>query len=128
MISSPAQDERSLAAGEIVESIDLPLPTEPTGSAFERLTRRHGVDLAIVSLCCVVRESGDMRFAFGAVGPRPFVVHTRQDAPLQDALKQASPISDLRGSEEYRRAMLPVLARRALTTALARLRGGPASA
>ena len=73
-----------LAPGEIVESIDLPLPTERTGGAFGRLTRRHGVDLAIVSVCCVARESGDVRFAFGAVGPRPFVVHdTGRTLPLR---------------------------------------------
>jgi CO/xanthine dehydrogenase FAD-binding subunit len=100
----------------------LPLPTGHTGGAFERLTRRHGVDLAIVSLCCVVRESGDMRLAFGAVGPRPFVVASRQDAALEDVLKHASPISDLRASEDYRTAMLPVLTRRAVNRAAARMR------
>ena len=110
-----------LAPAEIVESIDVPLPEEHTGGAFERLTRRHGVDLAIVNLCCVVHHSGDVRFAFGAVGPRPILVTSRQDAPIEDALKQASPISDLRGSDEYRAAMLRVLARRALHTATMRL-------
>jgi carbon-monoxide dehydrogenase medium subunit len=116
-----------LAPGEIVESIDLPMPTERVGSAFGRLTRRRGVDLAIVNLCCAVRESGDVRFAFGSVGPRPFVVHARQNAPLQDVLAHARPISDLRGSESYRLAMLPVLARRALKTALERLNQSPGS-
>ena len=115
----------SLARGEIVESIDLPLPPERTGGAFARLTRRHGVDLAIVSVCCVIRESGEVRFAFGAVGPRPFVVASRQDAPLDIVVKHASPISDLRASDEYRAAMLPVLARRALNTAKARLGNAP---
>jgi CO/xanthine dehydrogenase FAD-binding subunit len=110
-----------LAPGEIVESIDLPLPIEPTGSAFGRLTRRHGVDLAIVSVCCVARESGEVRFAFGAVGPRPFVIATRQDAPLADVMNDASPISDLRASADYRRAMLPIIARRTLIAALKRM-------
>jgi carbon-monoxide dehydrogenase medium subunit len=131
-----------LGSGEIVDSIDLPLPKERTGSAFGRLTRRHGVDLAIVNLACVVRESGDVRYAFGAVGPRPFVVITSlrrdemqagygwalRDAALQDVLKHARPISDLRASEEYRLAMLPVLARRALKTALERLNESSGSA
>ena len=117
-----------LARGEIVESIDLPLPTVRTGSAFGRLTRRHGVDLAIVNLCCVVRESGDVRFALGAVGPRPIAVNIRQGGSLEDLLRHVSPISDLRGSDEYRLAMLPVLARRALTTALDRMRRIPESA
>jgi carbon-monoxide dehydrogenase medium subunit len=111
----------ALAPGEIVESIELPLPTVPTGGAFGRLTRRHGVDLAIVSVCCVARESGEVRFAFGAVGPRPFVVVTRRDVPLDDVVKEASPISDLRSSADYRRAMLTVIARRTLNVALQRI-------
>lgn len=110
-----------LGPGEIVESVDLPLPAGRTGSAFQRLTRRHGVDLAIVSTCCVVHESGDVRFAFGAVGPRPFVVETHENARLEDIVKRASPISDLRASDEYRTAMLPILARRALNEAKMRL-------
>jgi carbon-monoxide dehydrogenase medium subunit len=115
----------TLAPGELVESVDLPLPKQRTGSAFGRLTRRRGVDLAIVNLSCVARESGDVRFAFGAVGPRPFAVNTRADAPLQDLLHHASPISDLRASADYRAAMLPVLARRTLAIAIDRLRNAP---
>ena len=111
----------ALAPDEIVESIDLPLPGEATGGAFGRLTRRHGVDLAIVSVCCVVRASGDVRFAFGAVGPRPFVVAARRDAPLDELMTHARPISDLRAGADYRLAMVPVLARRTLDAAVRRL-------
>ena len=110
-----------LAPGDIVESIDLPLPTELTGGAFGRLTRRHGVDLAIVSVCCVARASGEVRFAFGAVGPRPFVINSHHDAPIDDVLKDARPISDLRASTDYRRAMLAVITRRTLSAALQRM-------
>jgi carbon-monoxide dehydrogenase medium subunit len=111
----------TLAPGEIVHSVDLPLPTQPTGSAFGRLTRRRGVDLALVNLCCVVRESGDVRFGFGAVGPRAFAVEMRLGESLDRLFRDARPISDLRATAEYRRAMLPVLARRALNTALERM-------
>jgi CO/xanthine dehydrogenase FAD-binding subunit len=111
----------AIAPAEIVESIDVPLPEGRTGGSFQRLTRRYGVDLAIVSVCCVVRESGDAQLAFGAVGPRPFAVTSRQDAPIEEALTHATPISDLRGSDEYRAAMLAVLARRALNTAVERM-------
>lgn len=114
--------------GEIVESIDLPLPAELTGGAFRRLTRRHGVDLAIVSVCCVARASGDVRFAFGAVGARPFVITARRDAPIDDVLKDARPISDLRASADYRWAMLPVIARRTLDAALQRMHDSRARA
>jgi carbon-monoxide dehydrogenase medium subunit len=117
-----------LAAGEIVHSIDLPLPRERTGSAVGRLTRRHGVDLAIVNQISVVRQSGGARFGFGAVGPRPFAVEMRDGDALEPLFARASPISDLRASEEYRRAMLPVLARRAMNTARDRMKQARQSA
>ena len=111
----------ALQQGEVVQSVDLPLPAEPTAGAFERLTRRHGVDLAIVNLCCVVRESGTARFAFGAVGPRPILVECLRDTPVEDIVSRATPRSDLRGGADYRMAMLPILARRALKRATARI-------
>jgi len=117
-----------LAPGELVASIDLPLPVTRTGGAFGRLTRRHGVDLAIVCVCCVVRETGEARFAFGAVGPRPFVVTSRLDAPLDDVWTHARPISDVRANADYRLAMLPVLTRRALREAVGRMREAAAGA
>jgi CO/xanthine dehydrogenase FAD-binding subunit len=123
-----------LGPGELVDRVVLPLPDRPVGSAFARMTRRRGVDLATVSLCCSVAADGATRFAFGAVGPRPFVVDDetalladsrRSEADVHDALSRlaahASPISDVRGSAEYRRAMLLVLGRRALDRAHARL-------
>lgn len=113
----------ALSPGELVASIDLAAPVERTGSAFERLTRRRGVDLAIASVCCVVRESGEVRFAFGAVGPRPFAVSSRRGALLEEVLGHAQPISDLRAHADYRAAMLPVLARRALNAAESRMHG-----
>ena len=113
----------AVAPGEIVTSIDLPIPNRRMGSAFSRITRRHGVDLGIVSLCCVVRESGDVRFGCGAVGPRPFVVDSHRDAPLDDVVRHARVISDLRAGSDYRLAMLRVLARRSLDAAISRLRG-----
>jgi CO/xanthine dehydrogenase FAD-binding subunit len=123
-----------LQQGEIVASLELPLPQQPVGAAFARLTRRRGVDLATINLCCRVDASGETRFAFGAVGPRPFMVvddsgtlasATASEADKEQVLRQltaqASPISDVRGSREYRQAMLLVFSKRALQTALGRL-------
>ncbi|HEY6634666.1 MAG TPA: FAD binding domain-containing protein, partial [Acidimicrobiia bacterium] len=39
-----------LGSGEVVTSVGLPLPDGPVGSAFARVTRRRGVDLASVNL------------------------------------------------------------------------------
>ena len=123
-----------LQTGELVTSIELPLATERRGSAFARLTRRRGVDLATISLCCLVGASGRTRFAYGAVGPRPFLVmdesgvladpaadEAAKDHVLRHLLTQASPISDVRASREYRAAMLLVMSRRALRSSIERL-------
>ena len=82
---------------ELVESIDLPIGGESTGAAFGRITRRHGVDLATINLCCLVTKSGERRFAFGAVAQTPILV--RDDGGSMESLvAKASPISDVRGS------------------------------
>ena len=123
-----------MAGGEIVESIDLPVPSGAIGAAFGRITRRRGVDLATINLCCLVTGSGESRFAYGAVGPRPFVVDDAsgmladpaappdaREAALARMLSYASPISDVRADRDYREAMLRVMSRRTLATAIARL-------
>lgn len=125
----------ALERGEIVESIDLPISTAPTAAAFGRVTRRRGVDIATVNLCCLVNASGLTRFAYGAVGPRPFLVQddsgvlagpgssaAERTAILRRFIAQAHPISDVRGSRDYRLAMLDVMSRRSLVVALDRLR------
>jgi CO/xanthine dehydrogenase FAD-binding subunit len=101
-----------LEQNDVVEFIDLPIPASKCGSAFGRITRRRGVDLATINLCCLVTSSGETLFAYGAVGPKPFLA--RGDA-------QASPRSDLRGSSDYRLAMLRVVSRRTLDIAIRRL-------
>jgi len=123
-----------LQRGEVVTSIDLPIASERRGATFARITRRRGVDLAAISLCCIVESSGRTLFAYGAVGPRPFIVTDesgvladpaagdgRKDEVLRRLLTQASPISDVRGSREYREAMLLVMSRRALRSSIERL-------
>lgn len=120
-----------LNGAEIVTSIDLPIPARGTGAAFGRVTRRYGVDLASVNLCCLVTAEGETRFAFGAVAPRPFLVRdesgaladrrTRaaaRDEILDMLMQQATPISDVRADRDYRIAMLAVTSQRALAAAL----------
>src|SRR5258708_7234637 len=122
----------SLRAGEIAAAVEIPVSQARTGSQFARLTRRRGVDLATISLCCTV-GSRETRFAFGAVGPKPFV-RTDDSGVLADPdsdpdarlevlrgfVASATPISDLRGSRQYRQAMLLTLSQRALRPAISR--------
>jgi carbon-monoxide dehydrogenase medium subunit len=112
--------------GELVVRLDLPRPATGSGSAFRRLTRRRGVDLATVSVAAVVGADGGIVLGMGAVGPRPLLTrtgpldhtdHPALDAALDGLLSPATPISDVRGSREYRLATLRVLARRAVLAA-----------
>ena len=120
--------ETVLTPGEIVTAIILPTPKPGTGAAFARLTRRRGVDLAILSVCCLVDPEGEVRFGLGAVGPRPFLVRDSAVAGIGGAaderfaalVAEASPITDVRASRDYRQAMIAVLARRTLATAIER--------
>jgi CO/xanthine dehydrogenase FAD-binding subunit len=119
-----------LHPGEIVTALELPVPQGPLGAKFARLTRRRGVDLATLSLCCAVGPRRT-RFAFGAVAPRPFVVdddsgvladpsadREERERLLRDITRRARPITDLRAGADYRQAMLLVFSRRALRAAI----------
>lgn len=122
-----------LGDGELVESVDLPLPNEANGSAFHRLARRRGMDLASVSVACCLSASGHLRLAFGAAGPTPILVTDQarvflEEGPcraaeerLDELARSAQPISDVRAGEDYRRAMVCVLSHRCLRTARRRM-------
>lgn len=122
---------------EIVVSIELPKPREASGAAFDRLTRRRGVDLATINVACMVTRSGTTRFAYGAVGPTPLVVEdasgrlanpsvgeAEQEEIILSLIEKTRPISDVRASKEYRAAMLRVYSRRTLRIAIERLSHG----
>ena len=128
----------AMERGELVESIDLPFAKEKEkerqGAAFSRATRRLGVDLATINVACLVKASGQTLFAYGAVAPTPLLVsddsgkladaNCREDEKLrilENLIAHAAPISDVRASHEYREALLMVMSRRVLDTAIARL-------
>lgn len=126
-----------LTAGEIVCAVLIPLPAGLHGCAFDRITRRRGVDLATTNMACSITHDGAVTIAFGAVSPKPLVL--RDDtgilgdpaasaddrAPvLRDLAALASPITDVRAKADYRSAMLCVMAERALGVAHARLAAG----
>jgi carbon-monoxide dehydrogenase medium subunit len=123
-----------LKSGEVVVSLDLPIPSGPAGAAFGRLIRRRGVDLAVINLCVLLEAGRPARMAFGAVGPTPILsidatgalAGTREwtaaaDEALASMLTPTRPISDVRGGRDYRTAMLPVLSKRAWLAARERL-------
>lgn len=128
----------TLAPGELVTAIELPVPAGRVAAVHVRRTRRRGHDLASVTLACAVDKAGITRIAYGSVGPRPVLVvddsGALADPAVPDQLKapilermfaDASPSPrSMRASPGYRLAMLRVLGRRALQTAIGRLAEG----
>ena len=128
----------TLARGELVTAVELPIPVTRLASAHERRTRRRGHDLASVTMAVGVDGTGAARLAFGSVGPRPLLRNDDSgtlgdpaaddeavDAVLDTLLAEAVPSpTSMRASPAYRLAMLRVLARRARATALRRLADG----
>jgi len=117
-------------ADEVVIGLDLPLPVDAPGTAFQRLTRRRGVDLASVSVAAAVSSTGTVRLGMGAVGPT--TLHSTVDGvdiadeheldrALDELLEIATPISDVRAGRDYRVATLRALAKRAIATAAQRI-------
>lgn len=112
-------------------------PLSPSaGSDFQRLARRRALVLPILNVGAVVEATDetiiDARIAVGPVAPTPFRA-TRAEQSLigavvgDEALAEAARLamadakprsSLLRGSQEYRTAMVEVLVRRALGNAL----------
>jgi len=128
----------TLVPGELVRAIEIPAPASRIASAHQRRTRRRGHDLASVTVACGVRAGGPVSIAYGSVGPRPLLridpsgvladPATPDDvraAVFESIFADASPsATSMRAGPDYRLAMLRVLGRRALETALARLTSG----
>lgn len=128
----------SLAGGELVTGITIPLPG-PHGGCYLKLGRYRGEDLAQASVAVLALPDRRYRIAFGAVAPATMrataIEACLKGRALDDpALAEAaglvagaiSPISDLRASAEYRAHMCRVMLVRALRAAAGRLSGdGP---
>jgi CO/xanthine dehydrogenase FAD-binding subunit len=129
-----------LQPGEILTEILVPI--EPGYAAsFLRLGRRKALTLSIVNAAAGLALDQDgrvakARIALGAVAPTPVRARKAEEIllsrhPTAQLVAEAaaavvgeiSPISDLRGSADYRRKTSVVLVRRALETSLGRLRG-----
>jgi CO/xanthine dehydrogenase FAD-binding subunit len=117
-----------LADGELVTEVVLPAASAGFVGSYQRLSRRRGMDLATVGVL-VGRSAGSSpahRIALAAVAPTPLRVREAEELldkeGLGAALKRAaeiaeascSPITDTRGTSEYRRQMVGVLVGRGL--------------
>lgn len=124
----------ALDPNEILTEIRIPVPVARSGGAYVKLERKVG-DYATAAVAAQVAldASGNCAYAgigLTAVDSTPVKAtraeaalrgHALDDAAIQAAAQIASeecdPTADLRGSVEYKRAMVKELAKRALTRA-----------
>ena len=130
----------SLAPNELLTQIRLALPAVHSGSAYTKLKRKTG-DFATVAVAAVLTLDAHsavrhIRVALGGVGPTPLRA-TRVEKALEGkvadattlaqaahaAPEDAHPTDDLRGSVDYKRAMVEVYTHRALARAVERAQG-----
>ena len=126
----------TLNQGEILTEIRIPTPPQGSGGAYLKLERKVG-DYAIAGVAAVISAADGVCQQAGIgltnAGPIPIkagtaeaflVGKTLDDETIREAARLASqeaqPSADLRGSEEYKRDMVRVIAGRALRLALER--------
>jgi xanthine dehydrogenase small subunit len=111
-----------LAADELVVGVRIPLPQ--AGEAFKlyKISRRKDLDISSFSAAIWLKQTNgaidDVRLAFGGVGPMVLRMKRSEDVlrgkpPTIERFTEAArfaaadvtPISDVRGSERYRRTL-----------------------
>jgi carbon-monoxide dehydrogenase medium subunit len=124
--------QTAVEPGEIITAIEIPSGPEDARGQYLKYARVDG-DFATVSIAIVLRMDGKhcsyIRFAAGACGPTPLRVVAAEERLLGTELTgediaaagdllaaEANPVSDVRGSADYRRLLIPRLLKRAITT------------
>ncbi len=123
-----------LQAAEIVTGVAVPAPAPHTAKVYIKHGRRKAMELATVGVAVALTVAhgriDDVRVVLGAVAPTPIrapqteavlLGQAVEEGLLQQAanvaMSEARPISDVRGSAEYRREMVRVLTARAVRQA-----------
>ena len=126
-----------LGVGEILVSVHFPPPEPNSGARYIRFIPRNEMDIAVagagVSVTLDNGNVGSARVSLASVAPTPLFVREAGEAMVgkpanEDTVRIASglardaarPITDMRGTIEYRRHLCEVLTRRALLTAIER--------
>ena len=135
-----APGRNALAAGEMLVSLQIPAAAAHSGAHYLRFIPRNEMDIAVVGAGVqVVLSNGNFqsaRIALASVAPTPVFAKAAGDslagkpvnaasiaAAAELAKAAASPITDMRGTAEYRRHLCAVLTRRALEAAVHAAKG-----
>ncbi len=131
----------ALEPGEFLLGVKIPRPAAHSRDAYLRFIPRTEMDIAVAGCGVSVTLDDDgtctaARVAIGAVAPTAILVPAAADALIGSKLDEAalqaageactaasSPITDKRGTAEYRRKVVAVLCRRAAEIAGQRARG-----
>jgi xanthine dehydrogenase FAD-binding subunit len=136
-----APGKNVLQPGEFLQAILVPAVKENFGAHYLRFIPRNEMDIAVVGAgASVILDEAkhkilSARVALGAVAPTPLLVNeagmflagkdiTQENIQEATRIAQAAarPISDLRGTVEYRKHLCAVLTRRAVEKAIERAR------
>ena len=126
-----------LEPGEIVTAMHFPTPEANSGANYIRFIPRNEMDIAVAGAgVSVVLSNGDIesaRVTLASVAPTPLFVEeagaaiagkpaTEETVRIASGIARdaARPITDMRGTIEYRKHLCEVLTRRALLTAIER--------
>jgi CO/xanthine dehydrogenase FAD-binding subunit len=126
-----------LAPNELLVELIVPPPGAHSGGQYLRHTPRRELDIAVVGVAAQLTMSDGRctkaRIALASVAPTPVraiaaeraleghaVTPEAIERAATLAIEAAKPISDQRGSAEFRKHLVRVLTRRTLTTALQR--------
>jgi len=129
-----------LGQDQLLTEIQIPNMLPHSGGTYLKQKRRQGADLAVVGVAAwVVMEKGvlkDVKIALGAVAPTPIRARKAEeilkgrkfDQGLLEksglaASDEAKPIDDIRSSADYRRQLVAVLTKRAITQAIQQAEG-----
>jgi carbon-monoxide dehydrogenase medium subunit len=124
----------TLEPDELLTEVRVPLPSAPTGGAYLKLERKVG-DFATVGVAVQVEMAngtiGRAGIALTGVGSKNIQASGAEEAlagaePTDDAFAEAgrlaaaacNPVSDVRGSAEYKRHMVEVYVKRGLARAV----------
>ena len=126
-----------LQTGELLVSLHFPFPAKGSGAQYMRFIPRNEMDIAVAGAGVSVElDNGTFksaRIALASVAPTPLFVKEAGEAlagkPVNDesirmasgiAKDAAKPITDMRGTIEYRKHLCEVLTRRGLNIAIDR--------
>jgi len=130
----------ALSKSEILTEVHIPTPRPHTGTSFIRLSRAS-MDIAKISIAVMLhldtnKRISDVRIALGSVAPTPIMAIKSADLlkgnqltretlnrASQSVAEEIRPITDIRGTAEYRKDVSQVIARDAIELANKRAEG-----